>query len=296
MPRRSEILMGTCVTIEVLRDDEPAIDRAFEWFRSVEACCSRFAEDSELAGLSRRVGEPVAVSPTLFEAVQFALEVARETGGAFDPTVGALMHERGFDREYSTGVRSPIRSVVDSSIGRASFRDVQLDARTRTITLERPLMLDLGAVAKGLAVDLAARELQHLNDFAIDAGGDLYLGGVNASGLPWSVGVRHPLLYDQLIETIHVSDRAVCTSGNYEPRHPEDPTAPHIFDPRDQRDVSRVASVTVIAASTMLADALATAAFVLGADEGLTLLERLEVEGCIITADMTRHGTAGWPA
>jgi len=296
MSRRTEELMGTCVSIEVLRDDGPAIDRAFAWFRSVEACCSRFAEDSELAGLARRVGEPVAVSPTLFEAVRFALEVARETDGAFDPTVGAVMHERGFDREYSTGARSPIHSVVDSSIDRASFRDVRLEARTRTITLERPLRLDLGAVAKGLAVDLAARELQHLKDFAIDAGGDVYLGGVNGSGQPWSVGVRHPVLYDQLIATVHVSDRAVCTSGNYERRHPDDPTALHIVDPRGERDVSRVASVTVIAASTMLADALATAAFVLGPGDGLTLLERLEVEGCIITADMTRHVTAGWPA
>jgi thiamine biosynthesis lipoprotein len=296
MPRRSEILMGTCVTIEVPRDDHLAIDRAFDWFRSIEACCSRFAETSELAALARCVGEPVGVSPALFEAVRFALEVARETGGAFDPTVGVMMHERGFDREYSTGARSPIHSAGDSSIERVSFRDVRLDVQARTITLERPLMLDLGAVAKGLAVDLAARELQLLKDFAIDAGGDVYLGGVNAAGQPWAVGVRHPLLYDQLIETVHVSDRAVCTSGNYERRHPDDPTALHIVDPRGERDVSRIASVTVIAASTMLADALATAAFVLGAGDGLALLERVEVEGCIITADMTKHVTAGWPA
>ena len=77
-------------------------------------------------------------------------------------------------------------------------------------------MLDLGAVAKGMAVDAAARELAVCGDFAIDAGGDLYLGGVNRNGEPWRVGIRHPRRDGELIEAVTVSDRAVCTSGDYE--------------------------------------------------------------------------------
>jgi thiamine biosynthesis lipoprotein len=288
--------MGTCVTIEVLRADDLAVDRAFDWFRSVESCCSRFASDSELVRLAERPGEAVPVSAALFEAVQFAIGVAEETEGAFDPTIGAAMRAAGFDREYSTGARRSSGDRARAAGRPVSYKDVHLNREQRTITLDAPLVLDLGAVAKGLAVDLAARELQPLRDFAIDAGGDLYLAGVNCDGRPWSVGIRHPLLYDQVIETIHVSDRAVCTSGNYERRHPSDPDAAHIVDPRGRAAEATVASVTVVAPTAMLADALGTAAFVLGPIDGLALLERMTVAGCIITPDMARHVTAGWRA
>ena len=139
--------------------------------------------------LTTHIGVAVPASAILFEAVQFALEVAEESGGAFDPTVGHRMEARQFNRDHRTG------QIVNTAIAPAedvSYRDVRLDPERKTITLLRPLMLDLGAVVKGLAVDAAARELQPFRDFAIDAGGDLYLGGCNATGAPWSVGIRHP--------------------------------------------------------------------------------------------------------
>ena len=100
------------------------------------------------------VGEPVAASPVLFEAVRFALCVAEETGGAFDPTIGRRMEMRGFNREDRSGrtVCSPVSTERD-----VTYRDVDVNVEQRTITLGRPLVLDLGAVAKGLAVDAPAR-------------------------------------------------------------------------------------------------------------------------------------------
>lgn len=285
--------MGTLVSIEVLSADaEPSIQRAVDWFQRLEACCTRFNPASELRQLTVRVGEPVEVSPILFEAVQFALAVAEETGGAFDPTVGHDMETRGFNREYSTGRVS--RTEIEAA-GSVSYRHVRLDPDRRTITLLRPLLLNLGAVAKGLAVDTAARELQPFGDFAIDAGGDLYLGGCNAAGEAWSVGIRHPRLYDQMIETIHVSNAAVCTSGDYERRESGFEGGPHILDPRSGQPAAGAASVTVIAPSAMLADALATAAFVLGPKEGVTLLERAGVEGMMLSSSMERFATRGFP-
>ena len=183
--------MGTLVTIHVVRDSgdaEAAIGRAFSWFHEIEERCSRFHDGSELRKLT--VGAPVEVSAILFEAVRFALMVAEESGGAFDPTVGERMSARGFNRE---------RRVDAAGADAVSYRDVRIDPERRTITLLRPLTLDLGAVAKGLAVDAAARELEELQDFAIDAGGDLYLGGSNELGQPWSVGIRHPRVEDGII-------------------------------------------------------------------------------------------------
>jgi len=158
----------------------------------------------------------------------------------------------------------------------------------RTITLRRELTLDLGAVAKGLAVDAAARELQPLGDFAIDAGGDLYLGGRNPDGGKWHVGIRHPRADRTLIDALRVSDAAVCTSGDYE-------RGDHLIDPRTGLAASLAASVTVVAPGAMLADALATAAFVLGPAEGLALFERHAVEGLIVTPSLERFETASLP-
>jgi thiamine biosynthesis lipoprotein len=251
--------MGTIVTIHVVRgDSEYAIDRAFEWFHEVEARCTRFREDSELMRLTAQVGVPVPVSAILFEALRFAVQVAEESGGAFDPTVQGNFGDIGFDEERSQ------------------------------ITLRRPLSLDLGAVAKGLAVDLAARELVEFHDFAIDAGGDLYLGGVSPAGAPWTVGVRHPRHENETIAAVEVSNRAVCTSGDYE-------RGAHIRDTRTGAAARAVASATVIADNAMLADALATAAFVLGPQDGIAFLGRMGAEGIILTPELKRYQTGGLP-
>src|SRR5262249_39992968 len=134
--------MGTIVTIEVVRDGDgacAAIERAFGWFHEIEARCTKFDPGSELMQACSRVGAATRVSPVVFEAVRFALAVADDTDGAFDPIVGA-----GAD----TG-----------PYGRPDFRDVAIDPDAGTITPRRPLTIDLGAIAKGLAVDAAAREL-----------------------------------------------------------------------------------------------------------------------------------------
>jgi thiamine biosynthesis lipoprotein len=201
------------------------------------------------------------------------------------------MEARGFNREHRTGETVRSDGVFNEEV---SYRDVQVDPDNRTITLLRPLTLDLGAVAKGLAVDMAARELAPFRDFAIDAGGDLYLSGLNPTGNPWSVGIRHPRNDGELIDSLRVSDMAVCTSGDYERRTPE-ADEHHLLDPRTGLSPRSVASVTVLAQGAMLADALATAAFVLGPNEGIQLLDRLGVGGLILTPDLRRYETRGLP-
>jgi thiamine biosynthesis lipoprotein len=287
--------MGTLVTIQVVRPDpdaDAAIDRAFQWFGRVEEHCTRFDPASELMQLTAQVGTAVPVSTLLCEAVAFALLIAEESGGAFDPTIGRRMEARGFNREHRTG--ELIQSThAPENPDEVSYRDIQVDPAKHTIMLRRPLSLDLGAVAKGLAVDTAARELQPFADFAIDAGGDLYLGGRNPQGEPWSVGVRHPMVDRQCIETLRVSDQAVCTSGGYERKVEGESGEHHILDPRTGTSPQAVASATVVAPGAMLADALATAAFVLGPVAGIELLERLGVEGLIFTSELERCETRG---
>ncbi|HVB96435.1 MAG TPA: FAD:protein FMN transferase [Chloroflexota bacterium] len=292
--RRSMILMDTHVSFAVVGSTvscAEAVQRAVDWFQKVERCGSRFDPSSEVMQLTGQVGVPVEASPLLFEMVRFACEVARRSGGAFDPTVGYQLEQRGFNQNYRTG------EVVKSSLAAnkaVSYRDVVLDPTQRTIKLRKPLILDLGAVAKGLAIDLAARDLERFDSAAIDAGGDLYLHGHNPLGKPWRIGIRHPRRPTELLETIQVTNEAVCTSGDYERTTDGRPDEHHLLDPQTGKPVEGVASVTVIGPTAMLADALSTAAFVLGPRRGIALLEREQVAGLIVTPSLQRFETSNF--
>jgi thiamine biosynthesis lipoprotein len=291
---QSRVYMDTIVTIEVPNPDDSTladvrVERAFGWFAEVERTCNRFDEASALRQLCFTHCRAVRVPPLLLRALDVALEVARLSNGAFDPTVGAAMEDHGFDRDYRSGGRR--RSGVLSRA--VSFRDVHMDLVSGTITLAQPLLLDLGAVAKGLAIDLAAVELAGLGSFAINAGGDVLVRGCNAEGGPWTIGVKDPRRPQELMAVLAMEDGTVCTSGDYE-RSNE--CGHHILDPRTREPSGRLSSATVVAPSAMLADALSTAAFVLGPEAGRRFLEEQCVEGMLIAPDGRISETAGMAA
>lgn len=284
------VAMDTTIAIELPGDPDGASDalkRAFGWFDHVEGVCSRFDPASELSRLCARPGEAVQVSELLFSALRFAQYVAAASGGAFDPTVGATLAGAGFNRNFRTG-----ELVSAAPSAEASFRDIVLTPKNNTVRLLRSLQLDLGAVAKGLAIDLAAQELSAFPDFAINAGGDLFVRGQAASGEPWRLGVRDPRDFDALAETFELDGLALCTSGDYE-RRDAATGVHHLFDARTGNVARRCASASVIAPTAMAADALATAAFALGPGVGIDFLESEGVEGLIITPGGERFVTAG---
>lgn len=279
--------MGTVVTIQVARRDVAedtiggALDRAFSWFHEIEERCTRFDAASELMRLCATTGEWVPVSAIVFEAVRFALAVAEQTGGVFDPTVGGRMRALGYDQHHRSGAR--VTGVAEDGV---NFRDVEVDEKARALRLRRRLTLDAGAVAKGLAIDMAAREMEGLRDFSIDAGGDLFLSGLNDSGEAWRVGIRHPRTAGALIARLRVSGLAVCTSGDYE-------RGQHILNGHGGALTQGLVSVTAIGPGAMLADAMSTAAFAAGPRDGLALLEQAGLEGLLITDDLQWIETRG---
>ena len=298
----TRLLMGTTVTIRVVSeaghsktsgsrrgqtaDMHSAMGRAFAAMRFVEATCSRFSEDSALRELCRHPGETMRVPAALFETIRLAVEMSALTDGVFDPTVGGVLESHGFNRHYLTG------EAADSDIMSAepvSYRDITLDEKEGTVLLHKPMLLDLGAVAKGLAIDLAARELADWDGFAIDAGGDLYVHGMDFTGEPWTVGVQHPLSKDAVICWLQTTDVAICTSGSYERRSPLANEIHHLINPLTGESVHGLLSCTVVAPLAMLADAVSTAAFVLGAKRALDFVSGLDLQGLCIdeTLDMT---------
>jgi len=286
---RSTIAMATVITVcadtaRPVDEVNAALDRALGWFATVEQACSRFDPDSELVRLCRQPGLAVPVSDLLFAAVGFALQVAEVTGGAFDPTVGGIQQQRGLSRNYITG------HELAATTAPATWRDVRLDRRHQAITLLQPLLLDLGAVAKGLAIDLAAQELASLERFAVEAGGDLFAGGSARGAAPWVIGVQHPLTAG-LLGSVAVWNQAVCTSGGYE--RPVGEGEHHLLDPRTGHSPRGLLSVTTVAPTALVADALGTAVFVLGASTGLRLLQQQGVAGITMTAQHQIRLTPG---
>ncbi len=278
--------MDTVVDIQVTterpeEEAEAAIERAFSAFRKVEDACSRFHPDSELMRACRRIGVPVAVGPYLFEPLKFSLELADWTSGVFDPTVGGTMEKFGFNRRYLTGEIG--NNPSDDS---ATYQDIELDKHNRTMRLRKPMVIDLGAVAKGFAIDLAARELSRFERFIVNAGGDLFAGGADGRNNVWNIGIRHPERRDDIIQTVDISNEAICTSGSYERISAAADGVHHIVNPRTKRSPNAWVSCSVVAPYAMLADAFSTAAFLLAQEEALSLLERAELRGVFIMPDL----------
>jgi len=276
----ASVSMDTGVNVQVIAAEsrervDATVQRALAWFETVERICTRFDPNSEVMQLLHHVGQAVPISTLLFESIAFALDLAEQTGGAFDPTIGASMEQLGFNTNYRTGeaIHTPVEARA------VSFRDVKLDRGAHTVLLRKPLILDLNAVAKGLAIDLAARELEPYADAYVEAGGDVYVRGHNPTGAPWRIGIQHPRA-DGLAYTLDITDSAVCTSGDYE-RHG------HILDARTHQPVAALASVTVVAPTAMAADGLSTAAMVLGPERGLAFLQEQGVGGLLIAPDGT---------
>jgi thiamine biosynthesis lipoprotein len=272
--RKTKLFMDTVVDIQVTtsksnKETEDKISRAFQAFRHVEQACSRFSPSSELMQACQIVNTPVKISPYLFEPLFFAIEIAELTKGLFDPTVGKVMEEHGFNRHYLTG--SLINSSAADSV---SYHDVILNRTTRTLTLKKPLVIDLGAVAKGFSIDLAVRELKEFEGFVINAGGDLFAGGQDVNGKPWKIGVRHPYQKDQIIDTIEISNEAICTSGSYERKNHEIHDLHHIVNPKTKHSPNQWVSSSVIAPFAMMADGFSTVSFLLGEERVKKLLTR----------------------
>jgi FAD:protein FMN transferase len=291
---KTALYMDTRVSITIvsssLSEDEAyrSIYTAFEAFHFIETLCSRFNEESEVMQLSRKVQVPVPVNPVLFEAVRFSYEIANLTDGAFDPTIGKVMEEQGFNCHYLTGQR--IQSGNESAEP-VSYRDIVLDEEKKTIYLKKPIVIDLGAVAKGLAIDLASKALASFDGFFINAGGDLFVGGTNQQGEQWKIGIQHPLERDKMICSLQLSDVAVCTSGSYERKSPIHSDSHHLINPKTKKPQAELLSCTVIAPFAMMADTFSTAAFILGQEAGIQQLEEVVLEGILISSSLELHMT-----
>lgn len=298
MIRRTRLYMDTLVDIQVvpgtgpsaLEKAEKAVLEAFHAFRLVEDAVSRFTPDSELMQACKTTGTAVPVSPLVCAPLAMALTMAEQTLGLFDPAIGGRMEKKGFNKHYLTGTH--MDSGGDCAEA-ATYRDIQLDGEAGTLLLRKPMVIDLGAVAKGFAIDLAANRLKGFPGFLINAGGDIYAGGADPDGEPWEIGIQHPLDRESTFTSIRLTDAAVCTSGGYERPSPITAGDHHILDPRTEHSPQHWLSASITAPYAMLADAFSTAALLLSPDAALQLVAGEGLSGLWIKPDLTIVRTGG---
>jgi thiamine biosynthesis lipoprotein ApbE len=268
----------------------------------VDAACSRFRTDSELAALDASLGRPVTVSPLLAEALAVALRAAEATDGAVDPTVGSAMNAIGYDRDF-TLVREddrPVRLTVKRAPG---WRMIDLDRTTGTVTVPAGVRLDLGATAKAWAADKAAAMLAEVAGCGVlvSLGGDTAVAGEPPAG-GWNIRVQDVTgSVDETpthgtYATIGLRSGGLATSGttarNWRRSGHE---LHHIVDPRTGLPVrSPWRTVSVAAATSADANAASTASLVKGAGAERRLT-RLGLPARLVAQDGTVVTTPGWP-
>jgi len=267
-------LLGTFVVVTACGTQREATQRAisaaFEEIRRVDSLMSLHRADSELARVNATAArEPIRVSEELFHVVSNALDIARQTGGSFDPTVAPLVKLWGFLwKEH----RLPSASEIEPILPRVNHMLVGLDPERRTVRFKTDgVSLDLNAIAKGYAVDCAIEKLRSLGitNAMVRAGGDLRVIGAPPKEDHWSVQIEDPTKEGHR-RILKLRDAAVSTSGSYENFFVVDGRRySHILNPRTGMPVEGVASCTVIAPTCMRSDALATALFVLGPESAI---------------------------
>ncbi len=249
---------------------------------AVDLSMSTYKPDSELNRLNRHpVGEAFAVSADLWAVLDISATVYTLTNGAFDPTVAPLVDLWGFG-PVDTGDRVPSEAEIEELVAQIGFNKLLRDATRRTVIKSDNLHLDLSAVAKGYAADKVAHLLREhgIDRYMIEIGGELALSGLNIADEPWRIAIEMPaLLQGNVQKIIAVTGRGMATSGDYRNYFEKDGRRySHTIDPRTGKPIiHRLASVTVIAETSAMADALATGFDVLGAERALVIAGELGV-------------------
>lgn len=281
--------MDTQCSITVYsRADREAAASVFSTLRSFASSIDRHEEGSDVWRINENAGmQPVEVSGAVFDLISRAKELSLSVGGAFNPLMGALSDLWDFQ---SPDPQVPSDEEVRDLLGAVDINALVLDEDSHTVYLaDSRLVLDLGGIGKGAAGMLASQELARLGveRAIINLGGNVCCLGSRPDGSPWRVGIQDPLSAGGYFTTVSCQDASVVTSGSYQRYFEADGVRyHHILDPATGWPAqSGLVSVSVISPDGALADAYATAFFVLGLDESMEICRRDGLQAIFMTEE-----------
>lgn len=270
--RQTLLVFGTLLDIQAYTDQPETFNKAVqsldETFQQMHREWHAWKGEGELVRLNRAIsqGQSLEVSPQLAMLLEQAKEYASKSDQLFNPAIGELIALWGFHSDQPPAGPPPASDRIKAMLqNNPSMQDVTIEGE-RISSTNPHVAMDLGAFAKGYALNLAIDELKRfgIGNAIVNAGGDLCVSGQHGDR-PWMIGIRHPL-GEGVIASVGVAHgECVLTSGNYERyREYEGIRYAHIIDPRSGYPVAHVASATVISPEGGLADAAATALSVAG--------------------------------
>ena len=309
----SEVVMDTVVTLSADGNSgEKAVKESFIRMKEIEAASSAALSDSDAARVSAAAGnhEWISISHDLYYILRFSNEWSKRTDGAWDVTMGPVTKLWGIGTDDE---RIPTAAEIAKVRERTGWRYLEIkeeDGQFFARLMKPGMMLDLGGIAKGYALDEVRKiyERYGIKNGLINLGAStLYAYGHNAKGKPWRVGLKDPraggdAADGKLLGVISLSGGALSTSGDYERFFERDGVRyHHIMDPKTGSPArSGAMAVTIYVSdsvedSGMLSDILTTAAFVMGPEKGLSLMESIDgVTGCIVSTDHTVYAVPGF--
>lgn len=259
----------------------------------LEKLLSRTREDSPIYQINASSSRAVPVLAAAY--LQDAVALSSWTEGRFDPTVAALTDLWGIGTDAA---RVPAQNEIDEALLRVGTANIEIGSLdgsdTWEVTLKNGAQIDLGGIAKGIAADECADILRQADASGLlMLGGNIYAVGSN-EGKAWMVGIADPDQNADYIATVAVENLSVVTSGDYERYFEQDGKRyHHIFDPRTGYPAdSGLRSVTVIDERSTMADALTTALFVMGLEDGMEFCAENGIAAVFITTDKQVHTTA----
>ena len=288
LPKVSEVgfYLDTVITLTAYTDDPQVLKDGLEECGRLEKLLSRTVEGSDIWRINHAEGKAVEVSEETAEVLRCALEIGKRSGGAFDVTIAPASVLWDFKSETP---ELPDADKLAEAAGLVDYTKVELEGNT--VRLPAGMMIDLGGIAKGYIADkvkalLEARGVKHA---ILSFGGNIVAIGVKPDGSAWKVGIQDidkPTGSHMLV--VKNTGGSTVTSGTYERGFEKDGVwYHHILSPHTGWPVqNELASVTILSDSSMYGDALSTATFVLGPEEGMKLIEGMDgVEAVFITRD-----------
>lgn len=280
---------GTTYSI-VYRADRDLSDSIVAVMRQVDLSLSPFERQSLVSKLNNN--EPMRADTMLADVMRLSQRVCGLSGGAFDPTVAPLINLWGFG--YRTPGDTPTQAEIDSALACVGIMECSVGDDGCIHKKSPETEFNFSAIAKGYGVDAIAAMLRRNGcaDYMVEVGGEIALSGRNPKGAPWRIQIDAPVadstgLVHERLTVIELTDRCIATSGNYRNFHASgDSLVGHTIHPSTGRPVSTsTLSVTVIAPSTAMADALATAVMAMPPDKAAAMLESVpRVEALIVSA------------
>lgn len=296
--------MGTFYTVKIagktnLREQAEIQNTIDSVLNAVNSSLNRYDKNSEIAAFNRYRGQDLfPVSAAFLEVTRMADQIYRGSRGAFDPTVSRLVRLWGFGDDGA--VKAPHPDTLAAALKHVGFNKLQIcgDALQKSDPF---LELDYSAIAKGYGVDLLTEAIYRLGykNVLVEIGGEVRVLGKH-SGKAWRLGIAAPEPLEAYPAVISLSNMACATSGDYKQYYLlEGKRYSHLIDPGSGHPIEHeLTSVSVIAETCMLADAVATAAIVLGKEKGIAFVESLPgVEAFFIYREenaLHSIGTSGW--